>query len=289
MVPRFFATKAASLAVLFACAQPTLAGSDFVTPFDPDVLWPAPIEVESSFEGLGVDIKGLDMAMGLDDATAASGGDVQGTKWLFADSGRLSPEKIQRDDISTLRVKFGRAKGFEDYLRVISSRWHTGNQIIRMTRYVTMTDVTRQPLVDSFVGSVLEKYGPLDDEPYSERQIAGLGGFGYTGRLWTWDGGARNATCEVYGLPNDLKDVYRNSLERLEEIVADINTPEACDAVIKVYHDSSSAGTVKHYLIEITDIRLLFHDALNDRRVREHIQLYLENNLASGNTNAPDL
>lgn len=280
---------AKSLAAVALLAHPALAQDEFLTPFDPNVLWPEPITLESSFADLGIDIKGFDVAMSVAAAQDASDGEILDRTWRFTDFNRLSKEKILRDDISELRVVFERAKGIEDWLKIESSRWHTGQQIVRMTRYVTIDDVDRQPLVDAFISSILEKYGPLDDEPFSERRVRGLSGVFFTGRIWTWDAGRRNADCEIYGLPNDLDDVYDNKLDRLEALVADVNTPEACDAVIKIYHDKTAAGTVSRYKIEITDIRMLFEDALNDRRVREHIQLFLENSVRANNTNTPDL
>lgn len=289
MVSSFFPTKAASLAVLFACAQPTVAGSDFVTPFDPDALWPAPLEIESSLDGLGIDIKGIDMSMTVQDAHAAAGGDVQDTSWRFADRHRLSKDKLIKEDVSTLRVTFERQKGYEDYAIIQSSRWHTGNQIVRMTRYVTIDDPARQPLEDTFLNAIASKYGDYDDGPYMETRVAGLGGTFFRGYLWTWDAGERSLFCEGYQLPNQLRDVYKNSLERLQAFADDIQTPEACDVVMEVFHDKTPAGTIKHYKIVITDIRMLFLDALNDRQVREHLQLYLENSLQADNTNAPDL
>ncbi len=251
-------------------------------------LWPAPLSVESSFEGLGIDIKGIAMTMSMKEAQSVHGGDFSNAIWRFRNQNRLSKEKVTRQDVGNLKVKFDQPGAYDD-LRTLGSHWHTGNRMIRMTRDVEFYDVDRQPSAQNFVASVIEKYGTPSNGPYRT-----TGKYRYTvkpheARRWMFDNAQLSTTCEVYDLPVDLKDATRLKEDNLEAIIADLETPEACDGYMEILHEITPASTVSKYRIQITDVRLLMIDALNERRVQANMEAYFERALQSGNKNTPDL
>jgi len=266
----------------------TLWASVYGTSVFADGPWPVPANEPSSFENAPLDIKGAAMTMSIQEVQAALGGNLSTSEWRFFDKDRLSQQRLVRPDAGMLHINFSNTRQTKDDLQIIGSRWHTGNGIVRMTRRAVIRDASQQPLVDNLLASVFKKYGRSSTQDFI-RGLPGLSNLSFEGFVWKFDGGQLSENCEIYALPNNLTEVYQIPVEDLEGFVADVETPEACDGYMKVFHSRTSADTVSEYMIEITDIRLLFADALNDKRVEAHIQAYLENSLKSGNSNLPDL